>query len=228
MGGMTLPIYVISSNVAGKPHHLSQAVLMSPAGFHSKGRVTPYMHYVGIFFYYLLPLVFDHIALPDCMIGLVQKLQQDLTSSPASRDLLNYCFALLMGGKAAGNDSVTRSARMVNSMIQFGFSTDLAKQFFQQYLYGRFQAFDFEQKEANMRVYGTEKPFSYQENYKTIDIPVHYYISLDDHLIRADDVLEHYNELKRHKPDLARVKVFKGFGHNDFTYGQHESMSLEL
>jgi len=57
---------------------------------------------------------------------------------------------------------------------------------------------------------------------------VHYYISLDDHLIRADDVLEHYNELKRHKPDLARVKVFKGFGHNDFTYGQHESMSLEL
>ena len=57
---------------------------------------------------------------------------------------------------------------------------------------------------------------------------MHYFISLHDRLIRADDVLEHYNELKRHKPDLARVKVFKGFGHNDFTYGQHESMSLEL
>ena len=48
---------------------------MSPAGFHSKDRVTPYMHYVGVFFYYLLPLMFDHVALPDCMIGLFQKLQ---------------------------------------------------------------------------------------------------------------------------------------------------------
>ena len=64
---------------------------MSPAGFHAKDRVTPYMHYVGIFFYYLLPRIVDHIALPDFMIGLLQKLQQDLTNSPASRDLINYC-----------------------------------------------------------------------------------------------------------------------------------------
>ena len=91
MGGMTLPIYVITSNAAGKPHNIDQAVLMSPAGFHAKDRVTPYMHYVGIFFYYLLPRIVDHIALPDFMIGLLQKLQQDLTNSPASRDLINYC-----------------------------------------------------------------------------------------------------------------------------------------
>ena len=79
-----------------------------------------------------------------------------------------------------------------------------------------------------MRVYGNDKPFSYQDHYGTIDIPVHYFISLHDRLIRADDVLEHYNVLKKHKPELAHVKVFKGFGHNDFTYGQHESMSYEL
>ena len=75
MGGMTLPIYVIHSNSVGKPHNLAQAILLSPAGIHTKERVTSYMHYIGLFFYYLLPLFFDHIALPDCMIGLLQKLQ---------------------------------------------------------------------------------------------------------------------------------------------------------
>mmetsp|Transcript_39896 Transcript_39896/g.52211 ORF Transcript_39896/g.52211 Transcript_39896/m.52211 type:complete len:95 (-) Transcript_39896:829-1113(-) len=71
MGGMTLPIYLIHSNSTGRPHHLSQAVLLSPAGIHTWDRVTYYMHFIGIFFYYLLPMLFDHIALPEWMIGLI-------------------------------------------------------------------------------------------------------------------------------------------------------------
>ena len=47
-------------------------------------------------------------------------------------------------------------------------------------------------------------------------------------MIRADDVLEHYNILKKHSPELARVKVFKGFSHVDFTYGYSEAMANEL
>jgi len=77
-------------------------------------------------------------------------------------------------------------------------------------------------------VYGTEKPYSYQDNYHTIDIPIHYFISMNDALIRADDVLEHFKTLKASKPELARVKVFEGFGHNDYTYGTHQSMNQEL
>ena len=79
-----------------------------------------------------------------------------------------------------------------------------------------------------MKVYGTEKPYSYQKNYGLVDIPIHYFISLNDNLIRADDVLEHYNILKRHNPDLARVKVFKGFSHVDFNYGYSEALATEL
>ena len=71
MGGMTLPIYIIHRNTVGKPHHISEAVLMSPAGFHKKERVTKYMHYIGKMFYYLLPLIVDHVAIPDFMIGLI-------------------------------------------------------------------------------------------------------------------------------------------------------------
>ena len=74
MGGMTLPIYIIHSFMAGKQHHLSQAILLSPAGIHTKERVTNYMHYIGIFFYKILPLICDHVALPDFMISLIQKM----------------------------------------------------------------------------------------------------------------------------------------------------------
>jgi hypothetical protein len=129
MGGMTLPMYVIHCNLNKKEHYLSQAVLMSPAGFHSKDRVTAYMHYVGIMFYYVVPLFVNHIALPECLIWLVSKLQQDVTSWPASRDLCSYLASLILGGNSQGTGFV-RSARVVNSMISFGFSADLAKQFF--------------------------------------------------------------------------------------------------
>ena len=51
---------------------------------------------------------------------------------------------------------------------------------------------------------------------------------MDDVLIRADDVLKHYETLKAHRPDLAQVKVFRGIGHCDFNYLQHESVRREL
>jgi uncharacterized Fe-S cluster-containing MiaB family protein len=51
---------------------------------------------------------------------------------------------------------------------------------------------------------------------------------MNDSLIRADDVLEHYNRLKNHNPKAARITVFEGFGHNDFTYATHHSVSKEF
>ena len=75
MGGMTLPMYIIHSNKVGKPHNLSQAILISPAGIHTKERVTKYMHYIGLFFYHVLPKLCDHFAFPEWLIRLTQKLQ---------------------------------------------------------------------------------------------------------------------------------------------------------
>ena len=77
-------------------------------------------------------------------------------------------------------------------------------------------------------MYGSERPFSYQKHYSAVDIPIHYFISLNDDLIRADDVLEHYNLLKKDKPELARVKVFKGFSHADWTWGYNSALATEL
>lgn len=51
---------------------------------------------------------------------------------------------------------------------------------------------------------------------------------MNDVLIRADDIIEHYHTLKRHHPKLAFVKVFEGFSHIDFTYGSHHALSQEI
>ena len=51
---------------------------------------------------------------------------------------------------------------------------------------------------------------------------------MDDRLIRADDVLKHYETLKAAHPKLARMKVFTGIGHCDFNYLQHEIVRSEL
>ena len=70
MGGMTLPMYLIQSKKANKDHLLSHAILLSPAGIHTWERVTYYMHFIGIFFYYVVPRLVDHVALPAFMIKL--------------------------------------------------------------------------------------------------------------------------------------------------------------
>lgn len=77
-------------------------------------------------------------------------------------------------------------------------------------------------------MYGTTKPFNYGDNYDIIDIPITYFISMDDFLIRADDVLRHYEALRRKNPKLAFVKVFKGLGHCDFNYKPNDQVSLAL
>ncbi len=69
---------------------------------------------------------------------------------------------------------------------------------------------------------------NYLDNYNLIDIPINFFISMNDVLIRADDIIEHYNRLKLHHPHLAFVKLFEGFSHIDFTYGSHQALTVEI
>jgi hypothetical protein len=51
---------------------------------------------------------------------------------------------------------------------------------------------------------------------------------MQDKLIRADDVLRHYEALKKHDSRLASVKVFDGLGHCDFNYRHHDAVAVAL
>jgi hypothetical protein len=115
----------------------------------------------------------------------------------------------------------------MKSSLLFGFSTDLCKHFYEIYRTGRFQAYDYGRKK-NIAHYGTETPLNYLEHYHLIDVPINFFISMNDVLIRADDIIEHYNTLRQHHPHLAHVKLFEGFSHIDFTYGSHSALSQEI
>jgi hypothetical protein len=123
----------------------------------------------------------------------------------------------VLGGYATGDSPVWKSAKVFNSVCMFGLSMGLCKHFYMCYKDKKFEAYDYGKKK-NLLVYGTEKPLNYLDHYHLIDIPIHYFISMNDMLIRADDILEHYNTLRKHHPELAFVKVFEGFSHIDFTY----------
>ena len=103
---------------------------MSPAGFHTRGRVTPYLRIIGRFFYHILPLMTSHICVPDLLIGWAAKLHQDLISSPSSRDLIHYFSSLILGGSVEG-ESFLQSNLIIKSMLSFGFSVDVPRQVFQ-------------------------------------------------------------------------------------------------
>lgn len=77
-------------------------------------------------------------------------------------------------------------------------------------------------------MYGSIFPPSYASDYHLIDIPITFFVSMDDKLIRADDVLRHFETLKSVSPHLAKIKVFSGIGHCDFNYLQHEMIRCEL
>jgi hypothetical protein len=85
---------------------------------------------------------------------------------------------------------------------------------------GKFLAFYY-RKKKNLEIHGQEKPQDYIENYGLIDIPINFFISMNDILIMADDIISHYNALKSYHPELAFAKIYEGFSHIDFTNGSH-------
>jgi len=126
-----------------------------------------------------------------------------------------------------GDSVIFKSAKLMNSLLLFGFSLDMVKQFYEGWKVGKFQAFDYGESK-NLEKYGSKEPTDYLANFGLIDIPIHYFISMDDNLIRADDILVMYETLRSHHPEQAYLKVFEGFSHLEFTYQSHHSMLTEV
>lgn len=53
-------------------------------------------------------------------------------------------------------------------------------------------------------------------------------ISLDDGLIRADDIIVQYVKLNKCNPSLAFLKVYKGLSHIDFTYQAQKVLAKDI
>ncbi|CDW77487.1 ab-hydrolase associated lipase region containing protein [Stylonychia lemnae] len=227
LGGMTLPMYVIHQKLRNRPHYLNKAILLSPAGIHSQ--IPLIVKTFGWIFCNIVPKFIDHLALPNVVIDCANKIHKDIKSLPASNDLVSYLTSKIMGGNGIGDTPIGKSAKLLTSMLLFGFPMELVDHFYYSlYKENKFQAYNYRDKKKNQLAYGSDKPLNYLENYHLIDIDIHYFISMNDFLIRADDIIEHYNALKHHSPELAHLKVFEGYSHIDFTYQSHHSMIAEI
>lgn len=76
---------------------------MSPAGFHTKSRVTGYLDLIGRLFVHGLARITDHFSVPSVLIDLATKLKTEVDSMPACRDLISYWSSLVVGGASSGN-----------------------------------------------------------------------------------------------------------------------------
>eukprot|EP00347_Sterkiella_histriomuscorum_P015983 403354949 len=225
LGGMTLLMYIINQRIKRQPHYLTNAILLSPAGIHTNAPAE--IGISGWIFTHILSKFMSHVAIPRGVVSLLQKVHRDVRGLPAASDLITYLSSHTLGGYKTGESPVWKSAQIIKSFFQFGFSSDLGKHFYTNWKTDKFQAFDYGRKK-NIAVYGTEKPLNYLDHYHLIDIPIYFFISMNDTLIRADDIVEHYHTLKKHHRSLAHMKLFEGFSHVDFTYQSHHIMINEI
>ena len=103
----------------------------------------------------------------------------------------------------------------------------MVKHFWQTVREGKFESFY--EKLITVKHNSTERNvvLNYLEHFDKIDIPITFFISTEDNLCRADQVMLQFEALFAHNPDLAHVKLFEGFNHIDFTYLSHYSIISE-
>eukprot|EP00164_Ancoracysta_twista_P002456 GFYU01003255.1.p1 GENE.GFYU01003255.1~~GFYU01003255.1.p1 ORF type:complete len:478 (-),score=148.59 GFYU01003255.1:64-1344(-) len=216
MGASATIIYLIHCITHNIPHHMTNVMLLSPAGVHKKAPAL--CKITG-------PVIDATVSnwIPafslrsDSAIGMIVKLVEDIKRLPAMRALFSWMLALLLGGDSKENPFTYANSMALNTLFS-GTSSKVFKHFWQIFKTGRFQPWDYG-KEKNLEMYGSEQPPNYLELYHTIDIPVHFILGLQDKLIDPVNIIHHYQCMKEQRPEFASVKMFADVGHIDFTYG---------
>eukprot|EP00761_Pharyngomonas_kirbyi_P014989 gb/GECH01015020.1/.p1 GENE.gb/GECH01015020.1/~~gb/GECH01015020.1/.p1 ORF type:complete len:773 (+),score=96.25 gb/GECH01015020.1/:1-2319(+) len=219
MGAGTMLAYLVHCGIHNIPHHINRALLLSPAGCHDR---LPWIGEVSLPFFVWLGRklgIYSTVIPTEPVRVLVTKVMHDLFSHPATRDLVSYLFSqFLLGGNL-----VNLPLRYVHNLVYNfkGTSVKVLEHFIQMWSTAKFQAYDYGPL-RNLQEYGSEEPLNFLEHYDKIDIPVHIVVGSEDRVIPAKYCLRHFQTLSDVRPDLARLKVFKGAGHIDLTLGRDE------
>ena len=101
LGGMLLPMYVVFSKLMNRDHHLSKAILLSPAGTHYHANWV--IKLFGQVTTYLMPIFTDGVCIPDFLMTFAHKLLSDAKDLPATNDFMTYIASQLLGGPSHGS-----------------------------------------------------------------------------------------------------------------------------
>eukprot|EP01012_Entosiphon_sulcatum_P017720 TRINITY_DN22462_c0_g1_i1.p1 TRINITY_DN22462_c0_g1~~TRINITY_DN22462_c0_g1_i1.p1 ORF type:complete len:600 (+),score=109.99 TRINITY_DN22462_c0_g1_i1:51-1802(+) len=222
LGGAAVLAYMVHRKLRCRPHHVRQAILLSPAGAHAK--IPRFCQWTGgpiIVIAKLLRLTHIKIS-PKWLQILIVKLLKDVHDHPAARHLMcTFASRYLLGGDAK-YFPLHYVHNLTYNMLQAGTSLNVHRHFWQIYKRHRFQAYDYGPAENIVR-YGSSRPIDFMQHYNLIDVPVTLIAGRDDTLIPAADVVEHYHAFRRYPNAKVRWKSFN-CGHVDLLMGMTEDV----
>lgn len=223
MGGAVTLGYIVESIITHRAHHLSNLVLLSPAGYLNDQsfiiklsmKISPY-----ILSEKSKPAPFPTKS--SKMHLFVAKLLQDMASTPATLELVNQVCSSVIGGEPEDwpfqKVNYTRYPLGVTSlytMCQFG----------QWYKGDEFTSYNYG-IEGNQKRYGQDTPIRYSDYYPYFDIPVHFVAGKHDSIVPSTQVFRHYTKLLPILGNRTSYVEFENAGHLQFTIGlDHDVIS---
>lgn len=163
MGAMASLIYLVWSKIKERPHNISCAILLSPAGYHITAPIIvdimgPLINLALWFFPWIHTLKF-----PGQTIRLlVSKILEDINNSFTGRTMMSWGVAKVIGGSIEDHPFV--NLRNLTYNVFSGTSTGVFRHFWQIWRHKKFEGYDYGAAK-NMQVYGTTKPIDFVENY---------------------------------------------------------------
>jgi len=222
LGGAVSMMYLVEKLRRNHPHFIHKLLLLSPAGYHSN--IPVFCKVTGPVIYRTMSNWISGVRFPSgIIVFLLAKIIQDLRNLPAVRDLVSYLYTRLLIGGPVENSAFSQVNNFTFNLLLGGTSSKVFKHFWQMYVSGKFQMYDFGDAK-NRELYGKEfsRPPDMHSFFQLIDIPVHFLCGELDLLIPPSDVFVHFTTLRSHSPDLATFVCFKDANHINFTYGQDE------
>eukprot|EP01080_Neovahlkampfia_damariscottae_P008068 gene8068-12529_t len=219
MGAGSILAYLVNSKLKNQNHGLSRAVLLAPAGVHTK---IPFSLKFGaillkIVKFFKIPIYYLGLTTKTTKV-LAAKIFQDVNNHEGLQSLISYLICVLVLGGDVKQNPFQHVHNLVFNTFN-GTSAGVLEHFIQMMTTGKFQSFDYG-KEKNLEIYGQKEPINFLDNYHLIDIPVEILYSKNDSVIPEDCVLTHYNTLLKSHPDLVKLSEFSKLGHIELTMNQ--------
>ena len=226
MGGAVTLAYLVQCIITHSAHHLSNIVLLSPAGYlNDQSFIVRCVMAVTPFF---LNESTSPTAFPTRSSKvhlLVAKLLQDMQNTPATLEFVNQLCSMVIGGAPQEwpfqKVNYTKYPLGVTSLY-------VMLQFRQWYQKDSFTSYDYG-KEGNMLRYGQSHPIDFTDYYSHIDVPIHFVAGKYDSIVPSTQVFRHYTKLLPILGKRTSYMEFENAGHLQFTIGlDHDVISYVL
>ena len=226
MGGAVTLAYIALSHITHTAHHLSNVVLLSPAGFLADQSIPVRALCM------VTPLLFTEKSTPTAFPTrssrvhlLVAKLLQDMQNTPATLELVNRICAMVIGGEP--HDWPFQKVNYTKYPL--GVTSLYVMLQFRQWNYGNeFTSYNYP-GDGNMMRYGQKKPIRYTDYYDQFDVPIHFVAGKHDTIVPSTQVFRHYTKLLPVLGNKTSYVEFENAGHLQFTIGlDHDVISYVL